>query len=152
MSTPCGPHAPIRPESFAARVDQWHRRTAGATFAVADFCQTMDLARVGDLVYCDPPYRHTQSILYGSQGFSLERLLEAIARCKARGARVALSIDGSKKSGDLVCSVPIPKGLFRREVLVHCGRSMLRRFQMNGRTLEREVVADRLLLTYSERK
>jgi len=25
---------------------------------------------------------------------------------------------------------------------------MLRRFQMNGRTLEEEVVADRLLLTY----
>ena len=151
MSTPCGPHAPIRPEHFAARVDQWHRRTAGATFAVADFQETMDRARAGDLVYCDPPYRHTQSILYGSQGFSLERLLEAIARCKARGARVALSIDGSKKSGSLLCSVPIPKGLFRREVLVNCGRSMLRRFQMNGRTLEREVVADRLLLTYAER-
>jgi DNA adenine methylase len=44
--------------------------------------------------------------------------------------------------------VPIPEGLFRREVLIDCGRSMLRRFQMNGRTLEREVVADRLMLTY----
>jgi len=61
---------------------------------------------------------------------------------------VALSIDGSKKSGDVLCRVPIPKGLFQREALVNCGRSMLRRFQMNGRTLEEEVVADRLLLTY----
>ncbi len=102
----------------------------------------------GDVVYCDPPYRHTQSILYGAQEFDFSRLLEAIAACKARGARVALSIDGSKRSGTLVCAVPIPKGLFRREIAVDCGRSMLRRFQMNGQTLEREVVADRLLLTW----
>jgi DNA adenine methylase len=148
MSTPCGPHQPIAPESFAKRVDQWHERTRGAAFALMDFEEAMNRASRENLVYCDPPYRHTQRILYGAQGFSIERLLEAIARCKSRGVRVALSIDGSKKSGDLVCNVPIPRGLFEREALVNCGRSMLRRFQMNGRTLEEEVVADRLLLTY----
>jgi DNA adenine methylase len=61
---------------------------------------------------------------------------------------VALSLDGSKRSGARVCRVPVPEGLFERDLLVDCGRSMLRRFQMAGRTLEREVVADRLLLTY----
>ena len=59
-----------------------------------------------------------------------------------------LSIDGTKRSGDRICDVPIPDGLFEREVFVNCGRSMLRRFQMAGQTLEGEVVADRLLLTY----
>ena len=34
------------------------------------------------------------------------------------------------------------------EAFVNCGRSMLRRFQMGGDTLEAEVVTDRLLLTY----
>ena len=34
----------------------------------------MSKAQKGDLVYCDPPYSHTQSILYGAQSFSLERL------------------------------------------------------------------------------
>lgn len=68
--------------------------------------------------------------------------------CKARGVYVVLSIDGTKKSGDLLCNVRIPHGLFEREVFIHCGRSMLRRFQMNGQTLEEECVADRLLLTY----
>jgi DNA adenine methylase len=148
MSTPCGPHRPIAPAGFAKRVDQWHERTRGAAFALMDFEEAMNRATRGSLVYCDPPYRHTQRILYGAQEFSIERLLEAIARCKSRGVCVALSIDGSKKSGDLVCKVPIPRGLFEREALVNCGRSMLRRFQMNGRTLEEEVVADRLLLTY----
>lgn len=148
MSTPCGAHQPIRPETFAARVDQWRCRTINTEFVLADFEPVMDRAECGDLAYCDPPYQHTQSILYGAQAFSIERLFEAIGRAKARGVRVALSLDGSKKSGSHVCSLPIPDGLFAREVPVNCGRSMLKRFQMNGRTLEREVVADRLLLTW----
>lgn len=75
-------------------------------------------------------------------------MLGVIATCKARGVYVALSIDGTKRSGDHVCDLPIPDGLFEREVMVNCGRSMLRRLQMGGQTLEGEVVADRLLLTY----
>ena len=148
MSTPCGVHDPVPPASFGKRVDEWHRRTEGTSFAVMDFEEAMKRAGRGGVVYCDPPYSFTQSILYGAQSFSLERLFEAIGRCKAKGVYVALSIDGSKKSGDLLCKVPIPKGLFEREAIVNCGRSMLRRFQMNGKTLEEEVVADRLLLTY----
>jgi DNA adenine methylase len=148
MSTPCGVHTPIRAESFAKRVDEWHRRTVGSEFLRVEFDQAMSMAKEGDLVYCDPPYTHTQAILYGAQDFSLERLLEVIQRCKKRGVRVALSIDGSKRSGAHLCDLPIPPGLFEREAFVNCGRSMLKRFQMNGRTLENEVVADRLLLTY----
>ena len=72
-----------------------------------------------------------------------------IGRCKSRGVSVALSIDGTKRSGQYLCDLPIPKGLFESEAYVNCGRSMLRRFQMGGQTLETEVVADRLLLTYA---
>jgi DNA adenine methylase len=68
--------------------------------------------------------------------------------CKTRGVRVALSIDGTKKSGRVDCMLDIPEGLFEREVFVNCGRSMLRRFQREGETLEDEIVHDRLLLTY----
>jgi DNA adenine methylase len=148
MSTPCGPHEPIPPEAFDRRVEEWRRRTAGADFRQMDYREAMGLAKAGDLVYCDPPYRHSQSILYGAQRFRLGELLEAIAGCKARGVSVALSIDGTKRSGGIVCRLPIPEGLFVREVLIHCGRSMLRRLQMGGQSLEGEVVADRLLLTY----
>lgn len=83
-----------------------------------------------------------------AQDFNITRLFESIERCKQRGVRVALSIDGTKKSGKENCDLPIPGGLFERQILVNTGRSMLRRFQMDGRTLESEVVADRLLLTY----
>lgn len=148
MSTPCGPHKPVPPGSFAERVDEWHRRTQGTEFRRLDYREALALAKPGDLVYCDPPYTHSQAILYGAQRFKLRQLLQGIAECKARGVYVALSIDGTKRSGDHVCRLPIPDGLFQREVLVNCGRSMLRRLQMGGQTLEGEVVADRLLLTY----
>lgn len=148
LSTPCGAHNPIKPKSFDRRVDLWHVRTLGTEFRHADFAETMSAAGTGDVVYCDPPYTCTQAILYGAQDFDLTDLFRAIAACKERGARVLLSIDGSKRSGDLLCNVPIPDGLFEREAAVNCGRSMLRRFQRAGDTLEDEVVRDRLLLTF----
>lgn len=148
MSTPVGAHPPIPPAAFARRVGLWRARLAGCRFGQMDFADAMARARPGDLVYCDPPYSHSQSILYGAQGFSLDRLLDAIAACKARGVFVALSIDGTKKSGRRDCDVPLPHGLFEREVMVTLGRSMLRRFQMGGQSCESEVVRDRLLLTY----
>jgi DNA adenine methylase len=148
MSTPCGIHKPIPPEQFALRVDAWKRFTAGTRFELMDYKAAMDMAQPGDLIYCDPPYSHSQSILYGAQTFDLRDLLLTIQRCKTRGVYVALSIDGSKRSGNLLCNIPIPEGLFEREAFIDCGRSMLKRFQMDGQTLEKEVVADRLLLTY----
>ncbi|WP_419944276.1 DNA adenine methylase [Candidatus Poriferisodalis sp.] len=148
MSTPCGAHSPIAPESFSRRVSIWSQRTAGARFLHQDFRDTMAQATAGDLIYCDPPYSDTQSIIYGAQAFDLADLVESIADCKRRGVLVALSIDGSKASGRTVVEFDFPRGLFEREVAVNCGRSMLKRFQMAGNSLEHEVVTDRLLLTY----
>ncbi|WP_243372737.1 DNA adenine methylase [Geotalea sp. SG265] len=148
MSTPCGVHSPMPPDNFSKRVYDWHKRTQGTSFKCIDFSDAMEMAKPGDLIYCDPPYSHSQTILYGAQSFTLSDLFSAIDRCKKRGVYVALSIDGHKKSGKHQCSLPIPERLFEREVYVNCGRSMLKRFQMEGQSLEGEVVADRLLLTY----
>jgi DNA adenine methylase len=101
MSTPCGVHTPINPDSFANRVDQWRRRTAGASFHLMDYTVAMGKAKKGDLIYCDPPYKDAQKILYGAQAFDLRQLFEVISDCKRRGAFVALSIDGTKRSGGL---------------------------------------------------
>lgn len=148
MSTPCGVHDPISPESFGERVDEWSYRMIGTEFALMGYEQALDRAVDGDFVYCDPPYSHSQGILYGAQAFSLEDLFDRVGHCKARGVRVAISIDGTKKSGAVRCNLPIPEGLFEREVFIECGRSMLKRFQMDGESLEAECVSDRLLMTY----
>lgn len=85
MSTPCGPHKPMPPDNFALRVDAWARYTTGTAFTVLNYEEAMDKAQPGDLIYCDPPYKHTQSILYGAQSFNLGHLFEVIQRCKSRG-------------------------------------------------------------------
>ena len=149
MSTPCGVHKPIHFGKFGRRVDEWSRRVQGTEFFNREYEESTERAREGDVVYCDPPYSYSQAILYGAQSFSQEHLFHAIEKAKARGVFVALSLDGSKKSGAQDCEYSVPSGLFEKEVRVHCGRSMLRRFQMEGRTLEQEVVFDRLLLTHT---
>ena len=148
MSTPCGIHTPIHPDTFARRAQEWQRRTSGTDFRLKDYEEIMESAESGDLIYCDPPYTYTQSILYGAQSFDLQNLLRVIQNCKSRNVFVALSIDGSKRSGDFICDLPIPTGLFEREVFVNIGKSMLKRFQMEGKSMEGEEVSDRLLLTY----
>ncbi len=148
MSTPCGVHNPVSVESFSKRVNEWYSRVKNVNFLNLDYQEAFDLAKYDDFIYCDPPYSHSQSILYGAQDFSLEKLLEKIDKAKSKGVKVALSIDGNKKSGNYICDLPIPKGLFEKEIFVSLGRSMLRRFQMEGQTLENEIVSDRLLLTY----
>lgn len=147
MSTPVGAHNPMPPDGFAKRARAWHERVRDVEFVNADYRVLFDRAQSGDLIYCDPPYQDSQAILYGAQAFRLSDLFDAIERAKRRGVVVALSIDGTKKSGGNVVAIEPPPGLFSREVAVHCGRSMLRRFQMSGQSLESEEVSDRLYLT-----
>ena len=148
MSTPCGVHRPIHFGTFARRVDEWSKRVSGTLFFHREYEESMERAQEGDVVYCDPPYSYSQAILYGAQSFSHENLFRAIERAKKRGVFVALSLDRSKKSGAKHCPYDLPSSLFEQEIEVNCGRSMLRRFQMEGQTLEKEVVADRLLVTH----
>jgi DNA adenine methylase len=149
MSTPCGAHKPIHFGTFGRRVDEWAQRVKGTDFFHREYADSLERARAGDVVYCDPPYDHSQAILYGAQGFDHENLFEQIASAKARGVFVALSLNGSKKTDGEDFSYNIPTSLFEKDVPVNCGRSMLRRFQMGGQTLEAEVVTDRLLLTHN---
>ena len=148
MSTPCGAHKPIHFGTFGRRVDEWAERVRGAEFFHREYGESLDRAQEGDVVYCDPPYSHSQAILYGAQGFDQNDLFRRIEKAKARGVFVALSLDESKKSGATDCDYDIPHSLFGKHVAVNCGRSMLKRFQMGGKTLEGEVVTDRLLLTH----
>jgi DNA adenine methylase len=147
MSTPVGAHNPMPPENFALRAEAWYARVQNVEFVHGDYRELFARAKKGDLVYCDPPYQDSQAILYGAQAFRLNELFEAIDEAKARGVITALSIDGSKKSGSSIVKISPPAGLFAREETIDCGRSMLRRFQMEGQSLESEVVADRLYLT-----
>jgi DNA adenine methylase len=148
ISTPMGPHRPMPADKLARYMDDWQRRLSGVKFVMQTFEKTMALAGAGDVVYCDPPYLHGQAILYGAQGFELSRLWDAVASATRRGAYVAVSADGWRRSGMKTIDLGIPHGLYARELLIERGGCMLRRFQMGGSDMALEQVADRLLLTW----
>lgn len=148
MSTPRGPHKPISPSSFEQRVNLWSDLVQKADFNVKSFEEAMSKPQCGDLVYCDPPYTHSQSIIYGAQAFNIECLWNKIAECKDRGAYVMLSINSTRESKKKDISVDIPSGLFERELIVNCGTSMIDRLQNSGKGMTDEVVHDKLLLTW----
>lgn len=148
MSTPVGPHRPISPETFRKRVMQWHNLLQKASFETVSFEKAMDRPQDGDVVYCDPPYTHSQSIIYGAQDFDINVLWQKIAECKARGVKVLLSINGMRESKKKDISVVIPDGIFERKIIVDCGTSMIDRLQNTGKTMDGEKVDDLLLLTW----
>lgn len=147
ISTPMGPHKPMPAEKLGRYMNEWQARLHGVTFHCQDFSETMALAGDGDTIYCDPPYLHGQSILYGAQDFRLPRLWQAVSEARQRGARVAVSLDGYRRSGAFI-ELGIPHALFERELLIERGGCMLRRFQKHGSDMRLEQVADRLLLTW----
>lgn len=148
ISTPVGPHDPMKTSTFERRAREWHEIIQSVDFHHQSFEKTLSTVERNDLVYLDPPYVLTQSILYGSQDFNLDNLWNEIKRCKDEGAYVMLSIDGSKKSGDVEVDVGIPEGVFERQILIDKGSSMLRRFQKEDEVMEGEDVSDRLLITW----
>lgn len=148
MSTPKGPHNPIKPSVFANRVALWSNLIQKVDFHTESFEEAMVKPQYGDVVYCDPPYTHSQSIIYGAQDFSINVLWDKIAECKKRGAYVMLSINGSRESKKKDISIDIPAGLFERELTVNCGTSMIDRLQNSGKDMIDEVVHDKLLLTW----
>ena len=148
MSTPVGPHKPISPDKFAQRVNVWHQLIENTQFDVMDYKDAIARAKAGDVVYCDPPYTHSQGILYGAQEFHIEELWDSIAAAKVRGAKVLLSINGKRKSNSEDISVTPPEGLFERILDVDVGVSMVDSLQNKGHHMTQSRVTDRLMLTY----
>lgn len=148
MSTPRGPHKPITPNTFERRINQWHELIQKASFSCESYTEVMSRPQAGDVVYCDPPYTHSQSIIYGAQDFSIDTLWQKIAECKMRGAKIILSINGMRDSQKTDISVALPDGLFERRLFVNCGTSMIDRLQNNGRKMKDKTVDDQLLLTW----
>lgn len=148
MSTPKGPHSPIKPTEFGKRVCQWHELLEKADFFCESFEDAMERPQNGDLVYCDPPYTHSQGIIYGAQEFDIDLLWKKIDECKNRGAKVMLSINGTRDSGKKDISIEPPEGLFERKVLINCGTSMIDRLQNSGRNMREKKVDDQLFFSW----
>ena len=148
MSTPKGVHTPIKAETFEKRVLQWHELFCKAYFCCESYTSAMDKAQNGDVVYCDPPYTHSQGIIYGAQDFDINTLWKKVKECKERGVKVILSINGMRESSRKDISIEPPDGVFERNILINCGTSMIDRLQNSGKEMKGKRVDDQLLLTW----
>ena len=148
MSTPIGPHKPISPDTFMKRVNLCHQLLEKASFATMDFAKAMSQATAGDVIYCDPPYTHSQGIIYGAQSFKIDQLWDTIRDCKQRGVKIMLSLNGTRESRKKNISVEIPDDLFKRKIIIDCGTSMIDRLQNTGKIMTNENVDDLLMLTW----
>ena len=148
MSTPRGPHKPIAPSTFSKRLNIWSDLLENASFRCESFDMAMDRAKAGDVVYCDPPYTHSQGIIYGAQAFDIDMLWKKIRECKGRGVKVILSINGTRESKKKDISVIVPSDLFEREIYIDCGKSMIDRLQNSGHEMKNKEVHDKLCLTW----
>lgn len=147
MSTPVGPHKPISPDKFEKRVKEWHELIKNTLFSCTDYRNSIARAGEGDVVYCDPPYTHSQGILYGAQDFSIDGLWSSIYDAKKRGAKVFVSLNGSRKSKQKDISVVTPDGLFEKQIDIDVGISMVDRLQNEGKKMKSSEVFDKLLIT-----
>ena len=82
--------------------------SGNTTFMHAPFTETMQLARKGDVVYCDPPYAPLSKTAYftdyypGGFGWNDQLLLATTAqRLAARGIQVVISNHRTREICDL---------------------------------------------------
>ena len=95
-NVPFGRYA--RPYFPAAEMLAFHHKARAARFDIASFDETLQRAREGDVIYCDPPYvplsASASFTSYSAGGFDLaqqRRLAELAEQCRARRITVLIS-------------------------------------------------------------
>jgi DNA adenine methylase len=87
-----------KPALPKASMLSFYEKSSNATFEVADFRETMEKAKTGDVVYCDPPYvplSETSSFTtYAKGGFGIQEqddLAKMAKKLQLRGVTVVVS-------------------------------------------------------------
>ena len=80
------------------RLQLWQERCPKPSLSARTSATLAAGAGKGDVVYCDPPYAYSQSILYGAHSFDLQSLWTNVRGAVDRGAHVALSLNGHWKN------------------------------------------------------
>lgn len=128
------------PARFRDVVRAWAERIQGVRFVCQDYAETVSEAGPADFVYLDPPYARSRQ-RYAAD-LDLERFFVALEGLNRRGVRWALSFDGYRGETDMV--VPLPKGLYQRQLMLPSGHSAVRKV-LGGKN---EMVIESLYLNY----
>lgn len=132
----------IDPGRLLTIFHEWSDRIQGIEFRCCDYREISGDIQEGDTVYLDPPYENTKGRYMGS--IDVEPLFAFIEDLKSKGARVALSFDGSR--GDHTYNSTVPDALFETRIGLDTGLSPFKKVQEK----KSEVVEESLYLTWEE--
>lgn len=131
----------ISPQRLRRVILEWSAWLQDVTFAVADYRETLSVARPGDFVFLDPPYTATKG-RYHKTRFDLEAFFSELERLNAIGVRWMLTFDGS--AGARTYSHALPRGLYDHTFAIATGHSPFPRLQ-NARV---DAVSESVFLNF----
>jgi DNA adenine methylase len=119
----------VDPDRLAATVAAWSAALADVELRCADFRATLADARPGDVVFLDPPYRHTRG-RYLPGGLDPDVLFAELERLNGLGVPWILAFDG--RAGDRAYEHGVPRELWRARIGLPTGHSPFPRLMRTG--------------------
>lgn len=114
-------------------------------FICKPYDQVICEARIGDLVYMDPPYENTKG-MYFCKGFDPDLFWEMLIKLNDRKVKWLLSYDGFTGKEDRTAEIP---HLYKRHEYVEAGHSSFKKLKSKSRGKEsRDMVKDSLYINY----
>lgn len=110
----------IAPQRLSKLIHQWSYYIQNVTFLVADYRQTLENVKTGDLVFLDPPYNGTKG-RYIPQNFNFEEFYFELERLNNIGAKWVLTFDGM--AGRRNYKSTIPSHLYKVQLGLPTGNS-----------------------------
>lgn len=113
----------ISPDSLEKIILDWSKHIQCAEFISGDYTVTTRTAKVGDLIYLDPPYFHTKGRYYGTIDF--QAFFSYLDHLNNKGIKYILSLDGIR--GEDNFTIELPKELYKRHELIPSGNSSFKK-------------------------
>jgi DNA adenine methylase len=110
----------ISPKRLFGVVERWSRCIQDVIFQVADYRETLSVARAADLIFLDPPYACNRG-RYRPDAFDLQSFFAELERLNRVGAQWMLTFDG--RAGERVYEGGVPRELYRHHLGVPTGNS-----------------------------
>lgn len=130
----------INPDKLEKIINEWSEVINCHEFFNQSYEATTINIKGKDFVYLDPPYFNTGTRYFGSIDFV--KFIEYLENLNSKGIRYALSYDGIR--GEKSYTVPIPKHLYKRHIMLHSGNSTFKKVQDK----KTEKVFESLYLNY----
>lgn len=113
----------INPQNLIDIANRWHSRLFNVYFVCNSFEKTIEHAKAGDFIYCDPPYEGVAPV-YGQNNFKIFDLCDVLLEMTKRGVRWMCSYNYP--------GAPTLETISTRRVEVPSGQSSFRKLNSAG--------------------